>query len=90
VPAAGLRPDQERILGLDHPDTLFTRNNIAAWTRRSSTDRAENLETATVCRPGRLADGAAGANWPTASDLDRFKPAIDEILRADLVATGLA
>jgi hypothetical protein len=27
---------------------------------------------------------------PTVSDLDRFKPAIDEIRRADLAATGLA
>ena len=27
-----LLPDQERVLGRDHPDTLATRNNIAHWT----------------------------------------------------------
>ena len=27
-----LLPDQERVLGRDHPDTLTTRNNIAHWT----------------------------------------------------------
>ena len=27
-----LLPDQERVLGRDHPDTLTTRNNIAGWT----------------------------------------------------------
>ena len=31
---AELLPDQERVLGRDHPDTLTTRNNIAAWTGR--------------------------------------------------------
>ena len=29
---AELLPDQERVLGRDHPDTLTTRNNIAVWT----------------------------------------------------------
>ena len=29
---AELLPDQERVLGRDHPDTLTTRNNIASWT----------------------------------------------------------
>jgi hypothetical protein len=28
-----LLPDQERVLGPCHPDTLATRNNIALWTR---------------------------------------------------------
>jgi tetratricopeptide (TPR) repeat protein len=27
-----LLPDQTRVLGADHPDTLITHNNIAAWT----------------------------------------------------------
>ena len=27
-----LLPDQQRVLGPDHPDTLTTRSNIAAWT----------------------------------------------------------
>jgi hypothetical protein len=27
-----LLPDQGRVLGADHPDTLRTRNNIAGWT----------------------------------------------------------
>jgi hypothetical protein len=27
-----LLPDLERVLGADHPSTLTTRNNIAAWT----------------------------------------------------------
>jgi hypothetical protein len=27
-----LLPDQERVLGPDHPDVLSTRNNLAAWT----------------------------------------------------------
>jgi hypothetical protein len=27
-----LLPDQERVLGRDHPDTLGTRSNIAYWT----------------------------------------------------------
>ena len=27
-----LLPDRQRVLGPDHPDTLTTRNNIAAWT----------------------------------------------------------
>ena len=31
---AELLPDQERVLGRDHPDTLTTRNNIADWTGR--------------------------------------------------------
>ena len=29
-----LLPDRERVLGRDHPDTLTTRNNIAALDRR--------------------------------------------------------
>ena len=29
---AALLPDQERVLGRDHPNTLATRGNIAAWT----------------------------------------------------------
>jgi hypothetical protein len=28
-----LLPDQERVLGPDHPDTLTTRGNIAYWAR---------------------------------------------------------
>ena len=31
---AELLPDQERVLGRDHPDTLRTRDNIAALDRR--------------------------------------------------------
>ena len=31
---AELLPDQERVLGRDHPNALMTRNNIAAWTGR--------------------------------------------------------
>ena len=34
-----LLPDQERVLGPDHPDTLTTRNNIAHWTGQSGDAR---------------------------------------------------
>ena len=36
---AELLPDQERVLGRDHPDTLRTRNNIATWTGRAGDGR---------------------------------------------------
>ena len=35
-----LLPDMERVLGRDHPDTLTTRNNIAALDRRDWARRA--------------------------------------------------
>ena len=37
-----LLPDQERVLGADHPDTLITRGNIASWTGQCG-DPAEAL-----------------------------------------------
>jgi len=33
-------PDQVRVLGADHPDTLTTRNNIAGWTGACGEARA--------------------------------------------------
>jgi hypothetical protein len=30
-----LLPDQERVLGPDHPDTVATRNFITEWSRRT-------------------------------------------------------
>jgi hypothetical protein len=35
-----LLPDQERVLGADHPETLRTRSNIAGWTERCGAARA--------------------------------------------------
>ena len=37
-----LLPDQERVLGPDHPYTLTTRHNIATWTGQSG-DAAKAL-----------------------------------------------
>lgn len=37
-----LLPDQERLLGSDHRDTLFTRSHIAYWTGKAG-DAAEAL-----------------------------------------------
>ena len=51
-----LLPDQERVLGADHPDTLTTRNNIAAWTGESG----EAREGAAAV-PAAAAGPAAGA-----------------------------
>ena len=41
-----LLPDQQRVLGPDHPDTLTTRGNIAAWT-----GQAGNTRGARSCSP---------------------------------------
>ena len=49
-----LLPDRERVLGPDHPDTLTTRNNIAAWTGRTGD-----------ARPGRCP--CSSSSSPTAS-----------------------
>jgi hypothetical protein len=35
-----LLPDQVRVLGRSHPDTLATRRNIARWTGESDQVRA--------------------------------------------------
>ena len=51
-----LLPDQERVLGRDHPDTLTTRNNIAAWTGKTG-DAREALRLS----PGPAAGPGAGA-----------------------------
>src|SRR4029077_18035993 len=34
-----LLPDQERVLGPDHPNVLITRNNIAGWTEETRNAR---------------------------------------------------
>ena len=50
---AELLPDQERVLGRDHPDTLRTRHNIAAWTGEVGDAReALRLFTAAAAGPG--------------------------------------
>jgi hypothetical protein len=35
-----LLPDLERVLGVDHPNTLANRNNIAAWAGQVGEDAA--------------------------------------------------
>ena len=45
-----LLPDQERVLGRDHPDTLITRSNIASWTGRVG-DAREALRLFTELLP---------------------------------------
>ncbi|MGO9815125.1 MAG: tetratricopeptide repeat protein [Isosphaeraceae bacterium] len=45
-----LLPDQERVLGRDHPDTLRNRNNIAFWTGRVG-DAREALRLFTELLP---------------------------------------
>ena len=50
---AELLPDQERVLGRDHPDTLMTRNNIAHWTGEVGDAReALRLFTRAAAGPG--------------------------------------
>ncbi|MFF3787460.1 hypothetical protein ACFYY7_40115, partial [Streptomyces sp. NPDC001933] len=39
---AGLLTDQERVLGHDHPDSLTTRNNLAAWQRKRADSTSNN------------------------------------------------
>ena len=39
-----LLPDQERVLGPDHPGVLNTRHNIAYWTARSDGDASHEPE----------------------------------------------
>ena len=43
-------PDQARVLGADHPDTLTTRNNVAAWAGRAG-DSARALQLFTELLP---------------------------------------
>ena len=47
-----LLPDQERVLGPDHPDTLNTRNNIASCTGECG-DAAAALRLASELLPDR-------------------------------------
>ena len=58
-----LLPDQERVLGRDHPDTLNTRSNIASWTGEVGDARALRLFTS-CCRTG---SGCWAATTPTRS-----------------------
>lgn len=55
----GLLPDQERVLGTDHPDTLTTRNNIAnlrgegraaGWSAVGGRDQRQSGREAASCR----------------------------------------
>ena len=47
-----LLPDQQRVLGRDHPDTLRTRSNIAAGPARWGTCVRRCGFTAHCCRTG--------------------------------------
>ena len=51
-----LLPDQERVLGPDHPDTLTTRNNIASWT-----GRVRGRRGGAAALPGAASRPGAGA-----------------------------
>ena len=61
---AELLPDRERVLGRDHPYTLRTRNNIAAWTGEVG-DAREALRLFPRCC--RTRSGCWAATTPTRS-----------------------
>ena len=60
-----LLPDQERVLGRDHPDTLRTRSNIAALDRRGGRCARD---AAAVPRAAAGYGAGAGAQSPRHTD----------------------
>lgn len=61
-----LLPDQMRVLGSDHPDTLTTRNNIATWTGLTGqSDQAEGAPSRS--EQGGRADCTDSTQAPPAS-----------------------
>ena len=66
-----LLPDQERVLGPDHPDTLLTRCDIAHWTGEAG-DAPRRCGYAASC--SRTGSASSDLITPTRWDAPRHRP----------------